>query len=138
MAFGHGKNARFLVDGSSGGLVDISTGMADIDFPASADNAEVTGFSENDKTYVMGTRGHTISISGAFSSDVDSVISGILGTTTHGGTFEYYPNSTASGAVKKTGECLCTAYGPKSGMGGAVNYSASFVVTGSVTTTYVA
>ena len=37
MAFGHGKNARFLIDNSTGGLTDISTGMTDVDFPQTAD-----------------------------------------------------------------------------------------------------
>jgi len=137
MAFGHGKNSRFLVDNSTGGLTDISTGMIDIDFPESADNAEVTGFSDDDKLYVMGTKGHQINVTGHFSTGVDAVLNGILGTTTGGGSFEYYPNSTASNAVLKKGECLCMTYNIKGSMGGAVTYTASFVVTDSITSTYV-
>ena len=138
MAFGHGKNARFLIDNSTGGLTDISTGMTDVDFPQTADTAEVTGFSDSNKAYVLGTKGATITVTGAFSTTVDNVLAFIVGGTTNASeTFNYYPNTTASNAVIKTGECFCVGYNTKSGIGGAVNYTATFTVTGAVTSTTV-
>lgn len=138
MAFNHGKTANFYIDGSSGGLIDISAYMDSIDFPQTADTAEVTAFGASNKSYVAGLKDATISIEGPHDSTIDGIIANILGTTTHGGSFQYYPNSTASGSMLKTGECICTAYNPPRNLGSAGRYTASFQVTGSVTSTTVA
>ena len=134
MAFFHGKTAKFFIDNSTGGLTDISTGMNDCSVPQVADTVEVTGFTDTAKNYVMGNKSANGSIAGSFSSAVDTVLSGIVGSTDTK-SFEYYPFSTASGSIEKKGECFVTSYDTKSGVGGAVTYSAAFIVSGGVTST---
>lgn len=134
MAFFHGKTAKFFIDNSAGTLTDISTGMNDASVPAAADTVEVTGFTDAAKTYVMGLKSANGSIAGSFSSAVDTVLAGIVGSTDTK-SFEFYPFSTATGSVEKKGECFVTAYDVKSGVSGAVTYSASLIVSGGVTST---
>jgi len=132
MPFTHGKNTVFKIDNSSGALQDISAYCNDVDFPQPVDTTETTTFGATSKTFVAGLKSATISISGNFDPAVDAILGGILGNA-NTSTFEYGPEGGTSGKVKYTGECYCTSYGVKSGMGGAVTFSASFQITGNVT-----
>ena len=134
MAFFHGKTAKFFIDNSGGSLTDISTGMNDCSLPQAADTVEVTGFTDTAKQFVMGLKSANGSISGSFSSAIDTVLAGIVGSTDTK-SFEYYPFSTATGSIEKKGECFVTSYDVKSGVSGAVTYSAGFIVSGGVTST---
>ncbi len=134
MSFYHGKTAKFFIDNAAGTLTDISTGMNDASLPQAADTVEVTGFTDTAKQYVMGLKSANGSISGSFSSAVDTVLSGIVGSTDTK-SFEYYPFSTVAGSIEKKGECFVTAYDVKSAVSGAVTYSASIIVSGGVTST---
>jgi hypothetical protein len=136
MSFFHGKSARFNIDNSAGTLTNISTGMADVSLPQSADTLEVTGFSDTSKNYVMGLKGANFSISGTLSSAVDTVLAGIIGSSDTK-SFEYYPVSTSTDAVLKKGECFVTSYETKQSISGAWTYSAGGVVSGAVTSTTV-
>lgn len=136
MAFVHGKNSVFKVDDSGGVLRDISAFCEDVDFPQPVDTAEVSTFGVTSKTFVAGLKAATINVSGSFDATVDAYLAGILGNV-NTSTFEYGPEGSTSGKIKYTGECWCTNYSVKSGIGGAVKFSASFQVTGNVTrTTY--
>lgn len=134
MSFFHGKTAKFFIDNSAGVLTDISTGMNDVSLPTAADTVEVTGFTDTAKNYVMGLKSANGSIGGGFSTTVDTVLSGIVGSTDTK-SFEYYPYSTASGSVEKKGECFVTAYDIKGSVSGAITYSANIIVSGGVTST---
>lgn len=137
MAFYHGKNGHFFIDSSAGVLTDISTGMIDVSLPVSADTVEVTGFTDTAKTYVMGSKGANGSISGTLSSAVDTILAFIVGSTDTK-SFEYYPFSTSvSGSIEKKGECFVTSYETKQSVSGTWTYSASFIVSGGVTSTTV-
>ncbi len=128
--FGHGKNTLFKIDDSGGTLRDISPYLTDVDFPQSVKTAETTTFGASADTFVAGTKNATISISGLFDPTVDGYLAGILGMT---GTFEYGPQGSTTTNIKYTGECICTAYNVKGAVGGAVQATASFQVTGAIT-----
>ncbi len=134
MSFYHGKTAKFFIDNSAGVLTDISTGMNDASLPQAADTVDVTGFTDTAKNFVMGLKSANGSISGSFSTTVDIVLSGIVGSSDTK-SFEYYPYSTATGSVEKKGECFVTAYDVKAPAGGAITYSASLIISGGVTST---
>jgi hypothetical protein len=137
MSFFHGKSAKFFIDNSAGSLTDISTGMNDASLPQAADTVEVTGFTDTAKNYVMGLPSANGSISGSFSTTVDTVLAAIVGST-NTKSFEYYPYSTGTGAVLKKGECFVTSYDVKSAVSGAVTYSANLIVSGGVLSTVAA
>jgi hypothetical protein len=137
MSFFHGKTAKFFIDNAAGSLTDISTGMTDASLPVEADTVEVTGFTDTAKNYVMGLKGSNGSISGNFSTTVDTVLAGIVGSSDTK-SFEYYPYSTGTGSVAKKGECFVTSYDVKAPVSGAITYSANLIVSGGVTSTVAA
>jgi hypothetical protein len=135
--FYHGKTAVFKIDGSSGVLTDISTGMADCSLPQSVDTVEGTGFTDTAKQYVMGLQGANGTISGTLTTTVDPILAGIVGSTDTK-SFEFYPYSTASGSIYKKGECIPTAYETKQSVSGLWSYTFSFIVSGGITSSSVA
>jgi hypothetical protein len=130
MAFVHGKTAEFQIDNSGGSLTDISAYCDNVDFPLTADTAEVTTFGDASKEYIGGLKDATISISGSWDATADGVLAGIIGLT---GSFQYGPAGTTGGNIKYTGECICTSYNVTAPVGDKVSFSAEFQVTGDVT-----
>ena len=128
--FTHGKNAAFKIDDSGGTLRDITDVLTDVAVSRTADVAEVSAFSNSSKAYVAGLKDATITISGSFDATVDGYLSGILGAE---GSFEFYPIGTTGGNPKASGECIMTSYDRTPDVGGAVNFSAAFQVSGDVT-----
>ena len=63
MAFVHGKNSVFKLDNASGSLNDISAFVNNVDFPETADVAESSVLGASNKTYLVGLRDASISIS---------------------------------------------------------------------------
>jgi len=132
MAFVHGKSADFRVDNSAGSLTDISAYCDSVDFPQTADTAEVTAFGSSSKAYVAGLKDSTISISGSWDATLDAVLAGIVGLATTS-SFQHGPAGTTAGNIKYTGECICTSYQVSAPVGDKVTFSAEFQVTGAVT-----
>ena len=128
--FTHGKSAAFKIDDSGGTLRDISNVLTDVAVSRTADVAEVSAFSNSSKAYVAGLVDATITISGSFDATVDGYLKGILGAE---GSFEFYPIGTTGGNPKASGECIMTSYDRTPDVGGAVNFSAAFQVSGDVT-----
>lgn len=130
MPFVHGKSAVFKVDNSGGSLTDISAYCDNVDFPITADTAEVTTFGDSSKEYVAGLKDATISIGGSWDATADGVLAPIVGVA---GSFEYGPAGSTAGNIKFTGEAICTGYTVTAPVGDKVSFSAEFQVTGAVT-----
>lgn len=135
MANSAGKDSGFKIDDSDGTLQDISTYVKDISFPQTAETHDTTGMGAAARTFIVGLKTSTLSISGIWNDTAttgsDTVLSGIVGTAA--GTFNYGPGGTATGDVKYSGECICTSYEESSSLDDAVAFSAEFQVTGAVT-----
>lgn len=127
--FTHGKSAAFSLDNAAGVLTDISEYADNVDFQFQVDNAEVTTFGKASRVYVPGLKGTTINVSGAWDPTVDAMMVAALGAEK---SFAYGPGGSGNGAVKYSGECICTSYSPPSSIGSANTWSASFQVTGDV------
>jgi hypothetical protein len=125
MAFSHGKDSTFTIDNSGGTPVDITAYIISVDFPISADTAEVSTMGDSSKEYIAGLKDATISVEGKWDSTVDNTLYGIIGLT---GTFSYVPFS----GVTYSGECIMTSYNVNADIGDAVSFSAEFQVTGNV------
>lgn len=132
MAFTHGKDSSFKLDNSSGSLTDISSYVNNVDFPETLDVAETTTLGAGNKTYIVGLKDATMSISGLWDSTLDAILGVVVGQAATL-SFEYSPEGTSSGKIKYTGEAICTNYSQSSPVGDVVGYSADFQVTGAVT-----
>ena len=132
MAFVHGKSSTFKLDNASGSLTDISAFVNNVDFPETADVAETSVLGASNKTYIVGLKDATISISGLFDATVDAILGAVVGQTATL-SYEYSPEGTASGKVKYTGEAILTNYALSSPVGDVVAYSADLQCSGAVT-----
>lgn len=134
MAFQHGKISVFKIDNSGGTLTDISAYCNNVDFPRDKDNPEVTTFGNDDRKYVTGLRGATISITGFWDATLDGVLGPLMAITsgTEELSFEYGPAGSATGSVKYSGECLIGNYTQTGPVDGPVSFSADFTITASV------
>ena len=131
MAFVHGKSSVFKLDNASGSLTDISAFVNNVDFPETADVAETSVLGASNKTYIVGLKDATISLSGLFDATADAIFGAVVGQTATL-SFEYSPEGTASGKIKYTGECILTNYAMSSPVGDVVAYSADLQVSGAV------
>ena len=132
MAFVHGKSSAFKLDNASGSLTDISAFVNNVDFPETADVAETSVLGASNKTYIVGLKDATISLSGLFDATADAIFGAVVGQTATL-SFEYSPEGTSSGKIKYTGECILTNYAMSSPVGDVVAYSADLQVSGAVT-----
>lgn len=103
-----------------------------MDFSRDVDTPEVTTFGDDDREYIVGLRGSTISASGFWDATLDGVIGQVVGNATTL-TFEYGPQGSDSGDVRYTGECILQSYSPSSPVDSAASWSADFIITGAVT-----
>jgi predicted secreted protein len=132
MAFVHGKSSVFKLDNASGSLTDISAFVNNVDFPETADVAESSVLGGSNKTYLVGLRDASISLSGLFDATVDAILGAVVGQTATL-SYEYSPEGTASGKIKYTGEAILTNYALSSPVGDVVAYSADLQCSGAVT-----
>jgi predicted secreted protein len=132
--FAHGKSTDFALDDTGGSSRNISDTLTDVSFPQTIDTAETTAFGSSNKSYIVGLKDTTISVSGIWDATVDGYISG---TEPASRSFIYGPAGSTSGNVKYTGECIMTNYAVSNPVGDVVTFSIDLQVTGAVTrTTY--
>ena len=132
--FAHGKSTDFAIDDTGGSSRNISDTLTDVSFPQTIDTAETTAFGSSNKSYIVGLKDTTISVSGIWDATVDGYISG---TEPASRSFIYGPAGSTSGNVKYTGEAIMTNYSVSNPVGDVVTFSMALQVTGAVTrTTY--
>ena len=132
--FRHGKSASITITNVSAAVINYSSGVNSVTFSRSADTADVTHFGQNDKNFIPGLRGATLSLSGMFSSTHAKQLDAMLGSTT-GGAFVYGPESTTSGRRKFSGASVMTSLKYDAPVGDKVALSADFLITGAVLST---
>ena len=130
--FVHGKSTHFEIDDTGGTSRDISNTLTSVDFPESIDTAETTAFGATSKSYIVGLRDATLSISGIWDATVDGYF---IGTEPASRTFIYGPAGNTAGNVKYTGEAILTSFSVSNPVGDVVTYSADFQCTGDITRT---
>lgn len=133
MAFVHGKNTYFALDNSGGSLTDISAYINDVSLPQSIETAETTAFGASSKTYIVGLKDATISVSGMFDSTLDAHIQAVLGQSATL-SFEFATNGDTASATNPvySGECIVTSYDISPAVGDVVPVSIELQVTGDV------
>ena len=128
--FAHGKSTDFAIDDTGGSSRNIANTLTDVSFPQTIDTAETTAFGSTNKSYIVGLKDTTISVSGIWDATVDGYISG---TEPASRSFIYGPAGSTSGNVKYTGEAILTNYSVSNPVGDVVTYSVDLQVTGAVT-----
>ncbi len=132
--FIHGKSTDFELDDTGGTSRSLSNVLTSVDFPETIDTAESTAFGSTSKSYLVGLRDATISVSGLWDATVDGYI---IGTEPASRTFIFGPAGSTGGNVKYTGECIVTSYSVSAPVADVVSFSLDLQVTGNVTrTTY--
>lgn len=132
MAFVHGKDSVFKLDNGSGSLTDISTYVNNVDFPETADVSETSTLGSSNKSYVVGLKDATISLTGIWDATADAIFGAVVGQSATL-SFEYSPAGTGSGSIKYTGEAIMTNYAISSPVGETVGFSSDLQVSGAVT-----
>lgn len=132
MAFVHGKSAVFKLDDSGGTLRDLSAYLDQVSFPQPVETAETTTFGKSAKTYIVGLKDSTLSLSGKWDSTLDGYVAPTLGQSATL-SFEYGPAGSSSGLVKYSGECMVTSYEVSAAVGDAVMVSIDLQVSDAVT-----
>ena len=128
--FAHGKSTDFAIDDTGGSSRNISDTLTDVSFPQTIDTAETTAFGSSNKSYIVGLKDTTISVSGIWDATVDGYLSG---TEPASRSFIFGPAGSTGGNVKYTGEAIITNYSQSNPVGDVVTFSADFEVTGAVT-----
>ena len=129
--FQHGKNTDFEIDDTAGSSRNISDTVTNVDFPETIDTAETTAFGSTSKSYIVGLRDATISVSGIWDATVDGYIRG--GAEPASRSFIFGPAGDTGGNVKYTGEAIVTNYSISNPVGDVVTYTLDLQVTGDVT-----
>ena len=121
----HGKTSTMSID-----AVDISARVDTTSLNKVKDLAETTTFAStgDNKEHIDGLRSHEVSIGGPW----DSTLDGVMATADDGSSvaFSYSPDA---GTTTYAGNCFISNYNISSPVGGRIDWSASFSVTGVVT-----
>lgn len=122
MAFVHGKGQTISVDGTA-----ITAYTDQISFSRNVETAEVTAFGNDDRAYIAGLEGATISLSGHYDATGDAVLHGAFD-----GASVAWAYSPDGGTTTYSGNAFITNYSTGGSVGERVPWSASLTVTGAV------
>jgi hypothetical protein len=137
VAFQPGKGAHVLLDGVAGSLVNVSTYADSMSFPQPVDTIETTTFGDTAKDFIPGlTDGGQFQISGPLDVALGTFVSAVkaaqaVGSSTS--TLNFSPAGSVAGQIKVSCETYISAYDISVGVGGRVEYSATYQITGAVT-----
>jgi predicted secreted protein len=136
MAFSHGKDAILKVDTAAGVLTDISPYITGVTLSREQDTAEVSVLGADDKQYMAGMRGATISCDGRFDPTFDALVEGLLAANSITD-FEYYPVGLPIGPTKPkyAGTMIVTSNEIGTSIDDSASDSVEFMVTGAVVRT---
>ena len=123
--FVHGKGTRVYLD-----EFEMTPYFNSADVTVTNETAELTAFGAPSKSYIVGLRDATISVSGLWDATVDGYI---IGTEPATRSFIFGPAGTTGGNVKYTGEAILTNYSVSAPVADVVTFSLDLQVTGNVT-----
>lgn len=134
MAFKFGNNAVIKVNGTN----DISTFTSSIEWTRTQDAGETTTYGNTSKTYVPGLHDGKFALKGYWDSTVTTGVRAIMLAALAAnavGAFTIEPEGTGTGKASDTGNAIITSYVESVPVGGVIEWTADFQVTGVVTTT---
>ena len=130
MAFRHGRLAELTVNGSA-----MSTFCDSMDLSIDVDAADTTTFTKSWKTAIAGLAGGSLEISGNYdptaSTGPAAILTALIGADPF--TVVAYPGGNTSGQVSRSFSAILTAYKEGSPVGDKVSFSATLMVTDTLT-----
>lgn len=136
MPFGAGKDSAVKIDNHNGVLVDISQYVTSVNPSHEIAQLDVTTLGKGAHVFINGLTDSKISLEGVYEPALGTILfgaTGTFGTATATRTVEWYPQGTASGKVKWTGEANVASFEVPSGVEDAVTWSAEVQMTDAVT-----
>lgn len=132
----HGKDTAIKVSNAAGASQDISTYCTNIDWSPEQDVHDDTTYGNTGHTYKGGLTNGTFTISGFWDKTAttgpDQIFPGRLGDPTPRA-FEYGPEGSASGKIKKSGLYVLQSYSVSSPVADLVTFQAVCQISGAVT-----
>ena len=122
MAFVHGSNSTLSIDGTA-----VSAYTDNFSISRDVDTAEVTAFGNDDKAFIAGLEGATMSASGHWDATADAALHGTFDSAVVA--WSYSPDA---GTTTYSGNAFTTNYTCTSGVGDKVSWTWSGVVSGAV------
>lgn len=122
----------FKLDNDAGSLVDLTAYITSVSMSDSFGVIDVTTMGKNWREKIRGIADASLSVEGVYDPLPGTLIPK-AGTITSTTSFELYPQGTAAGKPKITGECYVESYDMPSGIDDAVMWSASLQTSGTIT-----
>lgn len=137
MAFRAGTVSFVLVDNVAGTPTNLSPYADNFGWPQTVQTLDVSTFGTSAKSFIVGlTDGDTIPMSGPLDVTLHSHLTNIKAGQAAGSsttTVTWGPGGSVSGQPKISSEAWLSAYQVQTGVGGRMEYTASWQVTGAVT-----
>jgi predicted secreted protein len=133
-SFRAGKSGFLSITSATGGTVNLSSGLDNVQLSRSVQDLVVTTFGDNDVVRIAGLRDGSITFSGHFASTYEEKLSALLGhsTTT---SWIYGPESTSNTRRKLSGAAILTDFTIGGAADGKVDMSGTLALSGTVTST---
>lgn len=137
MANAHGKDSVFKVEDSGGTtLRDITPYIKSVDFNQSQDANDTTTKGAEGKSYRPGLTDGEIRLTGLWDQTAsvgsNTVLQSLVGIEITVG-FEWGPQGSTAGQVKKSGECVLSQYDESSPVDDMVAFTSTLKISGDVT-----
>ena len=136
MAFKPGKDGWLMIDGIAGTGVNLTAYADQMSLGQPIDTHDVSVFGANAKAMIPGLAdGGAFGMSGPLDVALGTTLGPLKDAHAAGSassTIVYGPLGSVSGSIKQTAEGYVSSYDVNSGVGGRVEYSASFQITGAV------
>lgn len=133
-SFRSAKSGFLSITSATGGTVNMSSGLDNVQLSRSVQDLVVTTFGDSDVVRIAGLRDGAITASGHFASTYEEKLSALLGhsTTT---SWIYGPESTANTRRKLSGSAIVTDFTVGGAVDGKVDMSFTLALSGAVTAT---
>lgn len=139
MAFRAGTTAFVLIDGVNGTGTNVSPYTDNFGWPQSVETLDVSAFGTAAKAFINGlTDGDTLPQSGPYDKTLFTQYTAVKAAQSAGSatsTVIWGPGGSVAGEAKISAEAWLSSFGLTAGVGGRVEYSASWQITGAVTNT---
>lgn len=133
-SFRAGKSGFLSITSATGGTVNLSSGLDNVQLSRSVQDLVVTTFGDNDVARIAGLRDGSISFSGHFASTYEEKLSALLGHSTLT-SWIYGPESTSNTRRKLSGSAVLTGFDIGGSADGKVDMSGTLALSGTVTST---
>ncbi len=133
-SFRHGKGGFLSYVSSTGGTVNLSSGVDEVTLNRETALGETPTFGDSDMSYVAGLRSASLEFSGHFASTYEEKLSALLGNST-ATAWIFGPESTANTRRKLNGVGFLTNFTIGAPVGDKVSMSGTIQVSGAVTST---